>query len=183
MYVEYIDNVAGNYTNNLGINAGNADHNGVTFGACGYAKDEKERLTPILLTNWGGGGYGYDYGQVVWYRGTAVVNGITYDLWQYSERSNGKNDYTYARYYYTNVITQENHEYPIENWTHVKTGYDGVHESKLSVASGTGNKIQLTSHVGVDLGSVSFESESTNIAVSKDTTSGAIKFNLVWGTF
>ena len=68
-------------------------------------------------------------------------------------------------------------------WEHVKTGYDVVHESKLSVAQNA-NKINLTSHVGSNLGSVEFTSSSSNIAISKTAgNTGTINFDLVWATF
>lgn len=76
-------------------------------------------------------------------------------------------------------------------WYHVKTGYDGIHESKLSVVADadggvtkTGNKIALTSHVGTALGSVEFNTNSTNLAISKVAgNNGQINLNLVWATF
>lgn len=78
-----------------------------------------------------------------------------------------------------------------DGWYHVKTGYDGVHEAKLSVVADqnsgttkTGNKIALTSHVGTALGSVEFTTSSTNIAIGKNPgENGSISINLVWSTF
>lgn len=68
-------------------------------------------------------------------------------------------------------------------WEHVKTGYDVAHESKLSVDNNT-NKINLTSHVGSNLGSVEFTSSSSNLVINKTSgNEGAINFDLVWTTF
>ena len=70
-----------------------------------------------------------------------------------------------------------------DGWYHVKTGYSGIHESKLSVDD-TKNQIKLTSHVGVNLGTVEFITESSNIEITKTAgQTGAINFNLVWATF
>lgn len=85
-----------------------------------------------------------------------------------------------------------------ECWFHVKTGYEGNHEARMSViadqtsgstTTATGNKIALTSHVAPtntygDLGTVEFTSTNSNIAISKTAgQNGAINFNLVWATF
>jgi hypothetical protein len=79
-------------------------------------------------------------------------------------------------------------------WYLVETGYDAVHESKLSVetrtftAADTDQKadpiVKLTSHTGEALGSTRFTSASNNIEVNHTAAQdGVISFNLVWATF
>lgn len=64
-------------------------------------------------------------------------------------------------------------------WQHVKTGYEAIHESKMTVEN---NTVKLTSHVGADLGQVTFATDATsNVAVS--TANNTVSINLVWATF
>jgi hypothetical protein len=75
--------------------------------------------------------------------------------------------------------------YPLDNWSHVKTGYDVAHEAKLSVDERT-PAIKLTSHTGTSsLGSVTFSTDqNSNVAIGYTAgESGGISINLVWGTF
>lgn len=165
------------------------------FDYAGYDLNNNGSLVPVLYEEWDGVG-GPDYEAPWYYVGRAsVTEGSTvYDKWRRIENFSEEQtiDYTWEsedyKYVYTDIIVGVT--YPSSEWVHVKTGYDGIHEAKLSVAadpavgSPVGNKVQLTSHVGTPLGSVKFVSDSTNIEITKTPgQDGVISFNLVWGTF
>lgn len=73
-------------------------------------------------------------------------------------------------------------------WAHVKTGYDSVHESRLS---NDGTSIKLTSHVDENLGSVAIATGNTAATLADDAKSnlvvssvaGTIYVDMVWGEF
>lgn len=63
-------------------------------------------------------------------------------------------------------------------WEHVKTGYTGYHEAKLT---GADNAIKLTSYTNQALGSVSIETTNENIKVS--IANNKISIGMEWGSF
>lgn len=66
-------------------------------------------------------------------------------------------------------------------WNHVKTGYIGEHEAKLS---GANNSIKLTSHLQDDLGTVTFKSATGNAGgVVVNVTNNQVSIDFEWGTF
>lgn len=66
-------------------------------------------------------------------------------------------------------------------WNHVKTGYIGEHESKLT---GADNALKLTSYLGDDLGTVTFKSASADEGgVVVTVTGNQVSIDFEWGTF
>lgn len=66
-------------------------------------------------------------------------------------------------------------------WNHVKTGYIGEHESKLT---GADNALKLTSYLGDDLGTVTFKSASADEGGVVVTVAGnQVSIDFEWGTF
>lgn len=63
-------------------------------------------------------------------------------------------------------------------WQHVKTGYTGYHEAKLT---GSNNAIKLTGYTNQALGSVAIESTSSNIKVS--IADNKISIGMEWEPF
>ncbi len=199
-YTEYIDEQQADY---LGMDPGKnegVDHRGHYIVGCGYLANKHDVIIPVLYTNnvlqsppQGGEIWEVDYLQPYCYIGQEEIDGTIYDKWEYTEYNETTRlpDLTQActRYYYTDVVVDAAELYPLEDWTHVKTGYDKVHEATLNVLSDagstiTGNTMALFSHTGTKLGSVEFVSTSTNLEITKTAgQNGQFSFNLVWGTF
>ena len=71
-------------------------------------------------------------------------------------------------------------------WIWVKTGYSDFNDATLDVDI-TNNQIQLKSHLGENLGTVTLASQNANIAISTQAAVNGldhtVNFNFVWDTF
>lgn len=71
-------------------------------------------------------------------------------------------------------------------WIWVKTGYSDFNDATLDINT-TNNQIQLKSHLGENLGTVTLASQSDNIVISTEANDNGldhtVNFSFVWGTF
>lgn len=71
-------------------------------------------------------------------------------------------------------------------WIWVKTGYSDFNDATLDIDTAN-NQIQLKSHLGENLGTVTLASQSENIVISTEANDNGldhtVNFSFVWGTF
>ena len=65
-------------------------------------------------------------------------------------------------------------------WNRVETGYNAELDPTMKLAN---NIVSLEGATGKDLGAVKFVSENEFLTITTDTSTNAIKFDLVWGSF